>query len=382
MTADIQRRDDVDAATAAAKNLSGLVAQAAQHMAKTGGARFGVDRVERLQTLTRLACEKNPKILKCTPQSVWWAYLDAARCGLEWDGVEGALVPFYNTNAGCHEARFMPMVRGLVRLLVDNGAVTHVDAVPVYEGEPFAVYRGLAPDIKHTVRMDVDRSDDKLIAAYAVFWLPNGQPRFSVMSVDEIKKRRASSKTWSRYQSGPWKDWFAEMAIKTVVRHGFKMIPTLPPQVNNAYRIDSRPMDATQLSATAQAEARPPALPEAPSTPSTPLDALEAAANAVDDETPAPTADKPPAKQKAFTVPKKDAVAVASYCKSVDEAATIVDLDAILAKRPEFKGKSLDAVTAWEFYKGRCLEDPEADNLEGLPPETSAAIGAVQALIA
>jgi recombination protein RecT len=235
----IEKKDPASTAISEAKTLADIVVRAEEMLAQVSEGAVDQRRLARLVVLTRIAAQRNPDLVACTRESMFWAVLDAARSGLEWDGEHGALVP-YNVKGtdGRYrkEAKFLPMYRGLVHLLVESGAISGVEAVPVYKGDRFSVSRGTNPHIEHEPDMLGDRRDEDLVAVYAVFRLRDGTVRFDVMNRADIDKRRASS----RAKFGPWVDWYVEMALKTVVKHGSKLIPRVPAKAVEAINVDNR----------------------------------------------------------------------------------------------------------------------------------------------
>jgi phage RecT family recombinase len=238
-----------------AEALAQLVMSAEQQLSAAAGTKVNPEKVAQLAVLTRLAAQRNPDLLKCTRDSLFWAFLDAQRCGLLWDGEQGALVPFREKVKGTETwttaAKFIPMYRGLIHLLVDTGAIDDVNASLVYKGEHFREIRGTIPRLEHEPSGDVDRSDENIVAAYVVFTLPSGAVKFDVMYRDRLEKVRASSRA---KDSGPWRDWFGEMCLKTVIKHGQKTIPRVPPKARAAVEIDTR--YDTGLPSPAEEEAR------------------------------------------------------------------------------------------------------------------------------
>lgn len=235
-------KDEFMAPVADARTFADLITRAEQQLTAASGGRLDTDRLARLNVLTRIAAQKNPDLLSCTRESVYWAFLDAARTGLEWDGEQGALVPYNvkipgsNPPAWRKEAKFIPMYRGLVHLLADAGVCHDIRAVLVYKGDVFRVIQGTAPQIIHEPDMVADRVDGDIVAAYAVFVLRDGTVKFDVMSRSDLLKRKDAS----RAKFGPWQDWFGEMCLKTVIKHGTKVIPRLPIQARSAIDVDNR----------------------------------------------------------------------------------------------------------------------------------------------
>lgn len=220
------------------KQLQSLVVHTEEVLANVSGGVLDAAKVARLSVLARIAASKVPQLLRCTQESFVLAFLDAAKTGLEWDGEMGALVPFKD------EAKFLPMYKGLLHLAVQSGGVIDARAVPVYKGEPYSFFDGDNPRIVHDrSSFDVDRSDATLTGVYFVARLPGGGTRLGSMSRGEIDKRKAISKTASRDDS-PWRVWYTEMAIKTVLKHELKQLPrTGSPasqHLSDAITIDSR----------------------------------------------------------------------------------------------------------------------------------------------
>ena len=234
-----------------ADGMADLVVRAQQQIADMSAGRFDAQKVARLTLLTKMAARKNPQLLTCTAGSLLWSFLDAARCGLEWDGVEGALVP-YGT-----EARFLPMFQGFIRLATGSGVVRKIVPVVVYREDDFKVLRGSDDRIHHAPSFTGDKRDADIIAAYAIATLPSGEQQFEVMDRHAIDRVRSSSKNANR---GPWVDWFPAMARKSAVRQLWKYLGRRIAEVDSAIEVDdraemldphlSRPLDAITTSVT------------------------------------------------------------------------------------------------------------------------------------
>ncbi len=231
-----KKRDDFMAPVSNAKGLADLVVQAEQQLVAASGRKLDTDKVARLSVLTRLAAQKNPVLLQCTRESLYWAFLDAARCGLEWDGEQGALVPFKDNRRNVVEATFLPMYRGLIHLAADSGVCHDIDAIAVFRGDKFRVILGTSRGIEHEPDLSEPRTWETMVACYAVFRLRDGSVKFDVMTKEEIEKRRAVS----RARNGPWNDWPIEMAKKTVIKHGLKYLPRVSVALRDAVDIDNR----------------------------------------------------------------------------------------------------------------------------------------------
>jgi recombination protein RecT len=191
--------------------------------------------VERLIGLTMLATTTSPQLRNCTPGSVIQALMQAAQLGLEPNGPLGHayLVPYGTV------CTMIPGYRGLFFLAVDSGAITKGVARLIYEGDDFEWTQGVEERIDHRPSLSSDRSDGRVIGAYAVVWHPDGSTQFEVMNRQEIDRVRASSKA---SKSGPWVDWYGEMAKKTVVKRLLKQIAisTKSQRLAEAIELDNR----------------------------------------------------------------------------------------------------------------------------------------------
>ena len=99
--------------------------------------------------------------------------------------------------------------------------VAQPDNVTVYENDRFVYTLGDNESILHEPLLDGDRGKPK--AAYAIARLRNGHLDREVMTVSDVEKVRAASRA---RDSGPWVQWWDEMARKTVLRRLAKRRPS------------------------------------------------------------------------------------------------------------------------------------------------------------
>jgi recombination protein RecT len=190
---------------------------------------------ERLVKLALVECQKTPKLLECAPGTVLVALMDAARLGLEVGGALGQayLVPYGKT------CQMIPGYRGLVSIAWRSAKV-QVDAHVVYENDRFSYRYGTDASIEHIPAL---RNRGDIIAAYAVFRCDGIEPRFEVMAREDIDAIRDTSLSklpdWLRAQS-PWNSNYAEMARKTAVRRGFKLVPIVSTDLADAFDAEDR----------------------------------------------------------------------------------------------------------------------------------------------
>ena len=175
----------------------------------------------------------SPKIQECTPLSIAASILLLAQAGLApepWKG-HGYLVPRSTKikEAGKPdrwEMRCTALIgyRGYLNLAYGSSEVTKAIAHPVYEGDIFD-FDQVEGTVTHKpwIRPEKDRpTRGKILGAYALVKLKNGEPLAEWMPLEDIEATRARSKA---SDDGPWKTDYSEMARKTPFRRLFKWIP-------------------------------------------------------------------------------------------------------------------------------------------------------------
>lgn len=192
----------------------------------------------------------NPKLQECTQASLVGSLLESCLYGLEPDGRDAALVPFYNGKKKTMEAKFISMYQGDLKLARRTGEVALVYAEVVRENDKFNIQKGMNPDLVHVPSL---KDAGATIGAYAVIKLKSGEADFVWMTREEIEKIRNSSKAKG---ASPWSDWWDEMAKKTVLKRMLKQAPKASEIVNDSGMADTvfKAMDALPLP-TAEEEA-------------------------------------------------------------------------------------------------------------------------------
>jgi recombination protein RecT len=175
---------------------------------------------DRMARVALTECRKTPALLRCKPESLFGAVIQASQLGLEPGGAMGHsyLIPFGQ------EVQFIVGYRGMIDLARRSGQIVSLEAHPVYKGDTFSCTFGLHSDLKHEPAWDTpDRTDAaNLQFVYAVAKLKDGGTQFEVMSRQEVDAIRNRSKAG---KAGPWVSDYAAMALKTVIRRLFKYLP-------------------------------------------------------------------------------------------------------------------------------------------------------------
>lgn len=174
---------------------------------------------DRLMRVVLTSIRKNPKLMECSPESLFGAITEAASLGLETDGVLGHayLIPY---GAECV---LVPGYKGLIDLARRSSNISTLKTNVVRKGDYFEWEEGDSPILKHRPSDDADREDQPVTHVYMVAVLRDGGIQRNCWPVARIERHKEKfSQAWKRAERGkkdsPWHtDWDA-MARKTVVR--------------------------------------------------------------------------------------------------------------------------------------------------------------------
>lgn len=185
--------------------------------------------IERLLKVAQIAATTTPALAKCDVASLVGAIGQCAQMGLEPNTVLGHayLVPF-NTKRKMPDGseRWVNSVqviigyKGLIDLARRSGQIVSIAAHEVCANDKFTLVYGLDEKLDHTPAMG-ERGE--LIGFYAIAKLKDGGHCFEFMSVHQVREIMKATQSKGAY--GPWKDHFAEMGRKTVIRRLAKYLP-------------------------------------------------------------------------------------------------------------------------------------------------------------
>lgn len=166
--------------------------------------------------------DNNPEgFAKCNNESIKSAIVNIALTGATLNPAmkQAYLIPRSIKGKGlccCLDFSYI----GLTKIATDSGSVLDIDSTCVYEGDEFYYEMGLEPTMRHIP--SGNRNDKELTHVYAVANLHGGLKKFLVMTKEEIDKARDTS---TAKNSPAWRDWFGEMARKTVIKRFYKLLP-------------------------------------------------------------------------------------------------------------------------------------------------------------
>lgn len=170
--------------------------------------------------LAQIALEcyrKNPNLGECTPDSIRACLIQCAAVGLEPSDVDG-MGNVYLIPRG-DQCTFELGYRGMLVLLRRSGLYDSIVARAVHEGDQFEYTLGTNESITH-VPCD---NPGMLTHVYLVAYLKgSNRPCIHILNRKEVEDRRKQSKMGNR---GAWLHHYDAMAIKSVIRDAFKVLP-------------------------------------------------------------------------------------------------------------------------------------------------------------
>lgn len=152
------------------------------------------------------------------PTSVKLAMINVASTGLTLNPAHGYAYLVPRDNAIHLDISY----KGLIKIATDTGAIRWARAELVYENDKFT-YHGPAREPEHTANPFKGRGD--VIGAYCIAKTSDGDVLTEVMDADEIEKIRGKSMAYAKSKSGPWAEWFSQMARKAVIKRASKTWP-------------------------------------------------------------------------------------------------------------------------------------------------------------
>lgn len=184
---------------------------------------------ERMLQVVLNYVRQNEGLLDCSQSSLIAGIVGIFKLGLDPTLKQVHLIPFWNSKKKMMEATIIIDYRGKLALMKRTGEVSNVSAHPVYVNDQLQIQFGTSEFINH-VPAEGERGDIR--GAYIVVTYKDGSKSQDYMSLAEIEKRMAVSKTVEKKgdqlvakDGTPWKEWFEEQCVKTVIHHHSKHVP-------------------------------------------------------------------------------------------------------------------------------------------------------------
>lgn len=113
--------------------------------------------------------------------------------------------------------------KGLIKIATDSGAIMWARADVVYAADTF-IYHGPASIPDH--QADPFKADrGEVIGAYCIAKTKDGDILTEVMPMSELAKIRDKSMAYAKKKTGPWVEWFEQMAKKAIIKRASKTWP-------------------------------------------------------------------------------------------------------------------------------------------------------------
>lgn len=205
---------------------------------------------EKFQRVVMTVVQQQPELLSADRRSLLASCTKCAADGLIPDGREAALVIFRTKDGP--KVQYMPMLAGVLKRMRNSGEIAAINVQVIHERDEFVWSPSdLDAPLQHRApKLGEDRG--KVIGAYAVAKLRDGSLMAEVMDRNEIEKVRAVSRA---KDSGPWVQWWDQMARKTVLRRLAKYLP-MDAEASQTVRHDDE-ADAPVAVETTATEAKP-----------------------------------------------------------------------------------------------------------------------------
>lgn len=193
---------------------------------------------DRMVRIVTTSIRKNPALVKCNPQSLFGAIIQASQLGLEVDNALGHayFVPFKNRRQHTTDVQLIIGYRGFLDLAWRSQKVVGIDAEVVYSDDRFVYSRGLNPTLEHTPHEGPERGERT--HAYCIFHLRDGGKVWRVLTRDDVMKAKDFSASAGRSDS-PWNTHEDDMWRKTAIRATAKFAP-LSIELQQAVGIDEQ----------------------------------------------------------------------------------------------------------------------------------------------
>jgi recombination protein RecT len=193
--------------------------------------------VDRFIMTARIAYSQEPKLTRCSQDSVLIAVMKAAELGLEIGKPLDMchLVPYGQ------ECNLIIDYKGMIELARRTGEYAAIDARLVHEADEFELYYDPAPVFRHRPHLGPDRGE--ITHAYGWCRLRTGADHIEVMTRDEIEAIRRGSSSGT---SPAWRNHYGEMCRKTPLKRMFKRTPRSV-ELARAIEIDDARYDLSRM---------------------------------------------------------------------------------------------------------------------------------------
>lgn len=190
---------------------------------------------ERFVRIVMTSIQQNQDLLKADRKSLFSACMKAAQDGLLPDGREAFLNCYYSKKDNKFIASYQPMIAGIIKKIRQSGELKQLSCAVVREGDNFKHYTDETGEHFFYEKSQADNSESPVRLVFAAMWTKDGGFYFDEMNKAEVEKARAVSRAAN---SGPWVQWWDQMAKKTVLRRLSKLVPMSAEIESMIHRVD------------------------------------------------------------------------------------------------------------------------------------------------
>jgi recombination protein RecT len=173
--------------------------------------------VEEMVKMAVIAVTDSPKVLECSPISIYRSFMQTCQMGLSLSPIlnEAHLIPYGGT------CTLQVGYRGWLKLCKESGLVEDIYAAVVHENDDFAVSMGFEPSLTHDWAIGARGVPTHV---YAVVRFFSGYKRFEVVPWSDIEKAKQLSKRGGKINNA-WAMWQEEMSKKVAIKRLAKTLP-------------------------------------------------------------------------------------------------------------------------------------------------------------
>lgn len=153
------------------------------------------------------------------PQSVRLAMINVASTGLTLNPANAYAYLVPRDGAIVLDISY----KGLIKIATDTGSVEWVRADVVYEKDAFTYHGPAVMPVHEANPFTKDRG--AIVGVYCIAKTVSGDILCEAMGIEELEKIRDKSMAYAKKKSGPWVEWFEQMAKKAVIKRASKTWP-------------------------------------------------------------------------------------------------------------------------------------------------------------
>jgi recombination protein RecT len=177
-----------------------------------------------------LYADKNPKLVECTPQSLWECIASSVQSGFWPVGFPpmAYYIPFNDFKNKKVVATFIPHYNAYVTRMFESGCVRKINCKVVRENDHFIHHEGSDERIEFKSLRTGDRG--RRIAVFCITVNQWGSEQITVLYKEDVDGIKSKSRA---AESGPWAskvplevDW---MWMKSAIRQHRKLLPAMKP---------------------------------------------------------------------------------------------------------------------------------------------------------